>query len=68
MLAGWVKIGLSMIDEIVDTANYALPTEQISSTQNPILPGLQEQQFDRPQGRKTAPAKENIPRIVSVSE
>lgn len=67
MAAVWEKIGLAMIDDIVDGADYSLPTELPAASETPILPGLQKR-LDRAQGRKTAPAKENIPRIVSVAE
>jgi len=65
MSATWVKIGLSMIGDLVDQAQFALPQQVPTSRELSFSP---QEQFDRSQGRRSAPAKENIPRIVSMPE
>lgn len=65
MAGGWMKIGFSMVDDVVDKADFTLPTEAPEFAET--HPGAKDV-YDAPQGRRSAPAKENIPRIVSTPE
>lgn len=61
----WMKIGFQMVDNLIGQVDTTPSTETPQSIETA---SFAQDAFDKPQGQKSAPAKESIPRIVSAPQ